>query len=446
MPTDQTREDAWRTLGLSEDTRSEALEGAYWRLRAHIEARAEHAEDPAFIEARRAELRSLSVAMGRSEPATNSVPDAAANATTTARASFATPRWLLALCGFAILIWLALALFLWLQRSAAPLAESQPHDAVLGVRARPEGAELVITHAEQAFVVVSGNADGQPHRLEPAHYLMRVSRPDCPDEWTLGVDLRAGDEREFAPRICQGEGQLVIRSNVSQDRVKLDGLDVGSSGEISHRLGVGDHLVEVEKAGFERWSGTVRVAPDESLTLHAELVEKDAGRRAAGGASAPPAPSPTEAEAAPSAPAGQAGAPARPPPPMAGAPAGSDGADARPGATGGSVPRQGSGPPRVRSGRGGSKSWHDGVRQRLLADHDSNRSGGLDTPDEIRAIPCNEWLDIEKSYETGGLAVPMTHLYGFDGSEAPANTLGVTYNMRGYAYDRMKQCGLQTKN
>jgi hypothetical protein len=40
----------------------------------------------------------------------------------------------------------------------------------------------------------------------------------------------------------------------------------------------------------------------------------------------------------------------------------------------------------------------------------------------------------------------MIHLYGFDGSAAPANTLGVTSNMRGYAFERMKACGLKTRH
>ena len=53
------------------------------------------------------------------------------------------------------------------------------------------------------------------------------------------------------------------------------------------------------------------------------------------------------------------------------------------------------------------------------------------------------WLDIETQYETGGLSVDMTHMYGFDGTDAPANTLGVTYGLRGEAYQRMKDCGLK---
>ena len=97
------------------------------------------------------------------------------------------------------------------------------------------------------------------------------------------------------------------------------------------------------------------------------------------------------------------------------------------------------------SGKGGSKSWHDAVRHQLVRDYDRNRSGSLDLRDEIESIPCPVLQSLEASYETGGLAVAMTHLYGFDGSDAPVNTLGVTPGMRGYAYDRMKGCGLKTR-
>ena len=39
----------------------------------------------------------------------------------------------------------------------------------------------------------------------------------------------------------------------------------------------------------------------------------------------------------------------------------------------------------------------------------------------------------------------MTHLYGFDGSEAPANTLGIALSARDHAYERMKTCGLKAR-
>ena len=99
----------------------------------------------------------------------------------------------------------------------------------------------------------------------------------------------------------------------------------------------------------------------------------------------------------------------------------------------------------MRTGKGGSKSWHDAVVHDLVSRYDRDRSGTLDSVAEVQSIPCETWRAIEQSYETGGLAVEMTHLYGFDGSEAPNNTLGITRKVRGYAYDRMKECGLKAR-
>ena len=92
---------------------------------------------------------------------------------------------------------------------------------------------------------------------------------------------------------------------------------------------------------------------------------------------------------------------------------------------------------------GGSKTWHDAIKHELISTYDQNGSGSLDTREEVLSIPCPVWLDIERQYETGGLSVDMTHMYGFDGTDAPANTLGITYGLRGEAYQRMKDCGLK---
>jgi hypothetical protein len=108
-------------------------------------------------------------------------------------------------------------------------------------------------------------------------------------------------------------------------------------------------------------------------------------------------------------------------------------------------PSRGGRPLPTRTGLGGSKTWHDAIRQDLVSQFDRNGSGSLDTVEEVDAISCETWRNIEQSYETGGLAVEMTHLYGFDGSEAPANTLGITAAVRAEAYERMKACGLKAR-
>ena len=99
--------------------------------------------------------------------------------------------------------------------------------------------------------------------------------------------------------------------------------------------------------------------------------------------------------------------------------------------------------PQPARGLGGSKTWHDAIKHELTTTYDQNGSGSLDTREEVLSIPCSVWLDIERQYETGRLSVDMTHMYGFDGSDAPSNTLGITYGLRGEAYQRMKDCGLK---
>ena len=77
----------------------------------------------------------------------------------------------------------------------------------------------------------------------------------------------------------------------------------------------------------------------------------------------------------------------------------------------------------------------------LTLHHSSrNRRGGSLSGENARS----RFPSIETSYETGGLRIDMARLYGFDGSKAPANTLGVSAPMRSYAYARLEECGLKT--
>ena len=417
-------------LGIARDASPDEVEGAYWRLRAHIEARARESRDASFVAARQAELDRLDVAARREARHPGATPTRRHRASEPRRAACATRRRDLpartAVWGAGVAVG-ALTAFLWLSADStgSPVG---PDPAAISVRARPEGAALEILDAEDERVVRRGPADGSRQQLEPGDYVLRVGRADCPDEWIRPVQLEPGDDREFAPRICQGSGSLVVRSNVSGDRVKIDGLDVGSTGASAHPLSVGDHDVRVEKQGFEPWLGKVRIRPDEDLTLQAELDRASSPSNARSPSRSTPPDPPRRRAATPSP------QPARPPA-IAHPPSGEPQQFAESRRSGASAP--------VRTGLGGSKSWHDAVRDRLLAQYDGNRSGSLDNPAEINAIPCAEWRSIESSYETGGLSVPMTRLYGFDGSEAPSNTLGVTRAMRGYAYDRMTQCGLR---
>jgi hypothetical protein len=276
-------------------------------------------------------------------------------------------------------------------------------------------------------------ADGQPHQLPAGPAKLRVLRADCPGAWSREIELVAGAEARFAPRICEGQGQVVVRSNVSRDRLTIDSLDLGSTGQTAHTLEVGDHAVRVEKSGYEPWTARVRLRDDEALTLRAELKKKPGAK--------PEPPNPPEPPEPPAPPETLASARPRPKPPT------------RPEAR--TVlpkrPETSSGPDPLRltanderEPTGGSRTWHDQVSKRLLKYYDSDHSGALDTRAEAEAVPCDTWRAIESSYDRGGLSVPMSRLYGFDGSTWTRGALGFDRNVRLHAYERMTECGLRS--
>lgn len=92
---------------------------------------------------------------------------------------------------------------------------------------------------------------------------------------------------------------------------------------------------------------------------------------------------------------------------------------------------------------GGSRGWHEAVSSSMVQRYDLDLSGLIDTEDEVAAVPCSEWQGLEQSYETGGLSIPMTRLYGFDGSRWVKDALGIDLRMRDGSYTRMRECGLR---
>jgi hypothetical protein len=417
-------------LGLGEDATPEATRAAAERLRAHIEARASASSDATFVRARQAELNGLDALM-RLAQGSSAVASAA-------------PSWLILWSVAASLASLGLAVALWLGLPGeVPVAA--PALARVIVSADPPSAEVTLLAQADEQIVARGSGSGAILEAPAGSYILHVASPDCPDIWTRTLSLEPGSESEFAARICTGAGVLVVRSNVAGDRLQINGIDVGSTGATFHALAVGRHQVTINKPGYVPWTADVKILPDESLTLNAEL-EPEGGERSSGQAAQQrPQPPAQPAEQAPS----SAAAPSARAPASAGrraseAPSAGP-SETKPGrrtvgnAAGGNRKQ----PPLPRKDVGGSKSWHDAVRQRLISEYDRNQSRTLDTPEELSSIPCQVWQSIEASYETGGLGVSMTRLYGFDGSDAPTNTLGVTYPMRGYAYDAMTQCGLK---
>jgi hypothetical protein len=412
-------------LGLPRDASPAELAAAYARLREHIDSRARLAPDPATQSRYRAELEWLDARI-HALIGDDSAVDVARTVAPRSRSRL--HAWRVRL-GWAALGALVLAVGLavndWLEQR-----EILPPPAIVTVAADPPGAVAELLSPDDESVVASGTADGHPLSVASGDYVLRVGHGDCPDSFSRPVTLSPGEGRDYAPELCQGEGRLVIRSNVAEDRARVDALDVGSTGAQVHAIRVGRHAVEVRKQGYRAWTGEVVIRPDEEIVLHAELEPELAGASATAAGAVASSPANSPGAASPAAPAVPPPAPARPDAPAPGSLA-SDATKGR------ALP--------PRTGQGGSKSWHDAIRDRLVSEYDRNTSRTLDTAEEIQSIPCSVWQSVEASYETGGLGVEMTHLYGFDGSSAPANTLGITHAMRGYAYDRMKQCGLRAR-
>lgn len=335
--------------------------------------------------------------------------------------------------------------------------------ATLLVGSRPESAQVRVRNAAGEEIVARPTAPETPISLAPGRYDIEVWRADCPDDWSRSLELEPGESRRYEPRICRGAGELVVRSNVSGDRVQIDQFDVGATRSEPHVLGVGDHTVRVTKRGYRPFEGRVRIRPDERIELRAELIRtpsKTAGQAKSSGAAKESAPGPKKAVAA------------KPTPPAPPSPGGSQAAgvppprgEERPFEKGrdlretlreelrkgiGEVGPQAERVPVPRpaldfdpkASTGGSTTWHDRVSARILARFDQNGSGTIDRAEENAAIPCAFWTETEGSFDEGGLGISMTRLYGFDGSEWHPGALGFDRDLRDVAYQRMTDCGL----
>jgi len=397
-------------LGLPNSARRSRIRSQARRLRAHIESRLAAAPSEEFANARRQEVARLAENLAREGMLTQLDSGG---------------RRLALAVGFALGLGAASLGFLyWPANDASLPSQSLPGE--LSVLAEPIASRWALFRLDDDRLLGEYPADGVNRAFSPGQYRMRVSNRNCPDEWDRKIEVAPGELQKYSPRLCQGEGEIVVESNAEDARLIIDGMDVGVTGSAKYPLPVGQHRLRVEKPGFNNWEGQVQILADRPLTLRAELVP------------IPEAPSREDTSENRPSPAPPGSEPATKPLPSQSTARKT--ASAEVSASTGRTPSASEA-----TGRGGSKSWHDAVRHQLVRDYDRNHSGSLDQRDEIQSIPCSVLQNLEASYETGGLAVPMIHLYGFDGSDAPANTLGMTPGMRGYAYDRMKGCGLKTR-
>ena len=422
------REVAFGILGLSDAVAENEIHSAYWALRAHVERRAQASEHEEFRSERAAELRDLDEALRVAEEFSRErwASQAAAQTDGLWRAGRHQRRWLVAWASAATLL-LLLSLALLSRREGLPIlidaADASPGPAGpvgsapgsapdplarLAARANLDGARLEIEEMEAGRLIAESAADGSDHWLEPGDYRLAVHHPDCPDTWVREVSLSSGQELDLTARNCTNTGWIVVRSNVVNDRLMINGRDVGQTGPALHAVTVGEHHVRVQKTGYESWEGLAQVQAAKRLTLRAELAhetrpEQDAQREQLK----------------------------------------SDADQAQPG--------QGDRPPLGELLAGelqqqrqiAERGWHGTVTHWMVARYDTNRSESIDTAEEVASIPCDDLLGLERSLAASGLVVPLTRLYGFDGRDWVENALGFDASARDLAYARMKECGLQ---
>ena len=429
------RDLALRILGLSADADEIEIQNAYRALRAHLQARLAAADSPELEQARRAELRDLE----RVLRALSAVPMPRGVAQASAKrggrpVSAARRRWIVGWAVMATLCSVALLAYLVSQpgsfgplvlvggsggggggeaggfaiegapqaveetsgAGAAPAVESAGARAQVVARSTVEGAVLQVeSRAEVPELVAEGAADETVYWLAPGSYALRVAHPDCADGWERELTVRGGEHHEFAPELCRETGWIVVHSNQPDDALSIDGRKLGATTAAAHALPAGEHEVRVEKAGFDTWEGLVEVSPGKVLAIRPRLARV---------AAAQPKSKPPERRAETASHSAQPGL------------------DERFREMGG---------------------WHQEAMQWLLARYDSDRSGLLDTADELSGIPCDQWLSLEQSYDESGLGLSLTRFYGFDGERWRTHALGVGDEVRDVAYQRMKECGLR---
>ena len=423
----QTRRDLTRILGLPDSAPEPAIRSAAERLLGGLRrrrARAGQPEDPALA----GEIEALEACLVRVLATPFAAPGSSAErAARTDRSGLAA-----AMLGAALVLAMLVAYaggYRIVRLEGGGFAASLEEPARLVLLGRLPGATLRVLDADREELLVKLPAESAAVELDAGRYALEVSREDCPDRWTRSVYFEAGATHRFEPFLCVGEGTLTVRSNVTNDRLLIDGFDVGATGAEPHTLGVGDHEVRVEKTGYQPFEARIRIKPDEALELRAELVVGE--KPGAGIRPSRPVPTP---------PPGLAGSPIPTPAPF-------DLGDLQEQL----APRKSAGPETRLLSRaaepglpdGGSTAWHDRISRELLGRFDRDGSGLIDQLSESDAIPCALWVEIERDFDRGGLGLSLTRYYGFDGSEWHPRALGFDRGMRGAAYTKMKECGLQ---
>ncbi len=290
-------------------------------------------------------------------------------------------------------------------------------------------ATLRVFDADRSRVLHEGPAQDAQVELRPGRYAIEVSRPGCGEPWTRSSYFESGTLRTFAPSLCSGNGGLRIRTNVDAPTISIDEARVELPGDGVVPLPAGEHVVRIEKKGHRPHTSNVRIQPNRTHDLSAELAparpqgdpraEAQAFLQSAARLDRPTLPPPEPFDF------GDLQEQVAPPNAKQRASRLLDRAGL------GGLPE------------GGSTAWHDRVSGEFLRRFDTDGSGRIDRLDESDAISCDHWLETEESFDVGGLGLSMARYYGFDGTEWHPGALGFDRAMRGAAYERMRSCGLQ---
>jgi len=301
---------------------------------------------------------------------------------------------------------LTLILLIWYSGGFAP-SEEEPdrmfglqEPAQLLILGRHGNATLFVLDADREQVLAESPAQGAVLELEPGRYALLVRREDCTEEWTRSVFFESGQTYRFEPTPCSADGTRQMASNVEGTQLVTDDRAEGDKAQGEHSLPLEEHSIRTEENGYPSYDTKYVV---ETPSIDAPAVTQ-------------PEPFDLGDLRDSIAPSQKIGGSTR------------------------LLERSGLG----RLPDGGSTAWHDRVSGAFLGRFDRDASGRIDQLEESESIGCAYWQETEASFEQGGLGLSMARYYGFDGSEWHDGALGFSRQMRGVAYDRMLECGLQT--
>ena len=183
------------------------------------------------------------------------------------------------------------------EEQSVTLRSSREIENVLAAKpvVRSKGVIVVIgvPGAEVSFKPIKGGSSGQATRfqlkgqnntltlsnLEPGSYLLALVHPDYlfrEEKVTIGP----GEIKALTDLVAPKFGEIVIGGVLSGSRLTMDGKAMPEAqlarnedeGKITiGRLPEGEHVITLEKAGYDLWRKSIRVIPGRSVPETAEM-------------------------------------------------------------------------------------------------------------------------------------------------------------------------------